>query len=143
MDRFDRATRSRVMSRSRSHGTKSTERRFRAMLAGSGVKGWALGHGRDLPGRPDFIFEAERLVVFVDGCFWHGCARCRDIPRSNRKFWAAKIRLNRLRDRRVERLLRGRGWSVLRIWEHDLALGGSKALLRVRKAILRRNQKRA
>ena len=91
MDRFDEATRSRVMSRIKSRGTKSTEWRFRSLLMTSGTRGWELGHKSGLPGSPDFIFPKTQLAIFLDGCFWHGCKRCRSIPNTNRKFWTIKI----------------------------------------------------
>ena len=67
--------------------------------------------------KPDFVFPRERVAVFVDGCFWHGCPRCYTRPKSNRKFWDAKVARNQARDRRVTRQLRADGWSVCRIWE--------------------------
>lgn len=120
MDRFDRATRSRVMSRNKSYGTRATEWRFRSLLMHAGISGWRIGHDSGLPGKPDFIFPRIRLAIFLDGCFWHGCRRCRSIPVTNRTFWANKIKTNRTRDRRVDKSLRALGWSVTRIWEHDL-----------------------
>ncbi len=70
--------------------------------------------------RPDFVFREHRLVVFVDGCFWHGCPRHATWPAHNAAFWRAKIEGNRARDRAQTRWLRSRGWRVLRIWEHAL-----------------------
>ena len=60
---------------------------------------------------------AERVAVFVDGCFWHGCPRHATRPRQNRKFWDEKIARNQQRDRLVTRGLRQSGWTVLRLWE--------------------------
>ena len=131
MDRFDRATRSRVMSRARSTGGRTTELRFRSLLVRSGTRGWVLGHRSGLPGAPDILFLRSRLAVFLDGCFWHGCRRCRTIPATNHSFWAHKIQRNRERDRRVARMLRTAGWRVIRIWEHELKPGGGRALRRV------------
>jgi DNA mismatch endonuclease (patch repair protein) len=70
--------------------------------------------------RPDFVFPKQRLAVFVDGCFWHGCPRHGTQPKGNAAFWRKKISGNQIRDKRVNRILRGAGWQVLRIWEHDL-----------------------
>lgn len=79
----------------------------------------------DLPGRPDFVFESARLVLFVHGCWWHGhgCARGARVPKSNRDYWLAKIARNRRRDRRVARELRADGWSVWVVWECRLKEG--------------------
>lgn len=120
LDRFDRATRSRVMSHNKSRGTRTTEWTFRSLLMRSGIKGWVIGHDSGLPGRPDVIFPRRRLAIFLDGCFWHGCRRCRSIPTTNGEFWTAKIEGNRKRDRRTVRALRTMGWRAIRIWEHEL-----------------------
>ena len=132
MDTFNRATRSRVMSRIKSRGTKTTEWRFRSLLMRSGVRGWRLGHDSGFPGSPDVVFVRARLAIFLDGCFWHGCRRCRSIPTTNRAFWVAKIQRNRERDEKVRRMLRAVGWKVTRIWEHELKIGGDGILRKVR-----------
>lgn len=113
------AERSRQMSLVRGKHNKSTEQRYASFLRRARVTGWKR-HAA-LPGRPDFCFPAERIAVFLDGCFWHGCPRCaRPIPRANTSFWRAKIATNMRRDRRTRRLLRAQGWRVFRIWEHAL-----------------------
>lgn len=137
VDVFTRQVRSQIMSRNRSHGTKATERRLRALLVQRGVRGWKLGVSSDLPGRPDFVFPRARLAVFVDGCFWHGCTRCRSIPATNVEFWRAKISGNRRRDRAVDRKLRRAGWSVVRIWEHELRTDREGAVKRVLRGLHR------
>ena len=68
--------------------------------------------------------------MFVDGCFWHGCPRHFIKPRTNAAFWRKKIAANRTRDRLVTRTLRKLGWSVLRIWEHELTRRNETRLLR-------------
>ena len=111
--------RSRIMSAIRSRGNKSTEVRLIKIMKWHKIIGWR----RDwpLPGKPDFVFPKNRLAVFVDGCFWHGCPRCYTEPKQNTEFWREKIRRNTLRDRRIRSLLRTKGWHVLRLWEHSLA----------------------
>lgn len=84
-------------------------------------------HAADLIGKPDFVFREYRLSVFVDGCFWHGCAEHRGIPQSNHVFWSRKIRKNRQRDQLVTARLEGDGWKVLRFWEHDISQNPSEA----------------
>ena len=74
--------------------------------------------GNPLPGHPDLIFSGQRIVVFVDGCFWHGCPECGKVPDDIGDFWMQKIRANRERDERVNRELAGLGWKVVRIPEH-------------------------
>lgn len=69
--------------------------------------------------RPDILFSREGLVVFVDGCYWHGCGEHRSIPASNSAFWEAKIEGTRARDARQTAWLEAAGWTVLRVWEHE------------------------
>jgi DNA mismatch endonuclease (patch repair protein) len=79
--------------------------------------------------RPDFVFRSQRLAVFVDGCFFHGCPKHATWPKNNAAFWRAKIEGNIARDRLQNRLLRRAGWRALRIWEH--ALTTKRAVLTV------------
>ena len=117
-DVFTKAKRSEVMSRIRGKGNKRTEGVLVKLFREEGITGWR--RHLKLPGKPDFTFRKERLTVFVDGCFWHGCPKCYRAPKGNRKFWEAKIKRNRERDRAVNRELRRGGWRVLRIAEHSL-----------------------
>lgn len=85
---------------------------------------WAAGlryrlH-RDLPGTPDLSFVGARLAVFVDGCFWHGCPQHYSAPATRSEFWANKLRRNVDRDRRVGDELTAMGWTVVRVWEHEV-----------------------
>ena len=100
----------------RSHGNKSTELRMALLFRHHGVTGWRRRF--PLYGRPDFVFPAGRLAVFVDGCFWHGCPRHFRAPSSNQEYWGEKFVRNRARDRAVSRQLRASGWRVMRVWEH-------------------------
>ena len=76
-------------------------------------------HAANLPGRPDIVLVRVRLAIFVDGCFWHGCADHGVTPRANRSFWTEKIRANQLRDRRNDAALIELGWSLMHVWEHE------------------------
>jgi len=84
------------------------------------TRGWKRLTGSALPGSPDLIFPSSRLVVFVDGCFWHGCPLHYVEPEHNREFWSMKLEKNRLRDACVGRQLEAQGWKVIRIWEHQI-----------------------
>jgi DNA mismatch endonuclease (patch repair protein) len=75
-----------------------------------------------LPGvrrRADLSFGPARVVVFVDGCFWHGCPEHATWPKHNAAFWREKIETNRLRDRDTDHRLAQSGWAVARVWEHE------------------------
>ncbi len=131
-DVFTKAKRSEVMSRIRGRGNKDTELALVKLLRSHRIIGWR--RHQPVFGKPDFLFRAQRVAVFVDGCFWHGCPRCYRRPKSNRKFWDAKIVRNRERDRQVSRELRRLGWRVIRVWEHDLRKP-TRVLARIRKAL--------
>jgi len=100
-------------------------------------RGWVCKrHAAELPGKPDFVFEEARLVVFVDGDFWHGWR----FPLWRDKlteYWRWKIERNRRRDIANFRRLRRQGWRVLRLWEHQVARDLPGAVRRVA-ALLRR-----
>ena len=118
-DVFTKEKRSAVMAAIRSRGNRDTEGRMVLLLRAAGLTGWRRHTA--LPGRPDFVFRAGRVAVFVDGCYWHGCPRHCRIPKTRTGYWTAKIARNGRRDRQVTRLLRAKRWRVLRVWEHDLA----------------------
>ena len=65
------------------------------------------------------VFPSERLAVFIDGCFWHGCPLHYKAPSANKSYWRSKVMGNMERDLRVTRELGEQGWYVLRFWEHD------------------------
>lgn len=117
-DVFSKRKRSAVMSLIRGAGNKDTELRLIAIFRANKISGWRRRHL--LTGKPDFVFAREKVVVFVDGCFWHGCPTHATWPKQNAEFWRTKILGNQRRDRAVNRLLKKAGWRVLRIWEHAL-----------------------
>ena len=106
------------MASIRSRGNKSTEGRLLELFRAYRVTGWR--RNLRLFGKPDFAFKGSRTVVFVDGCFWHGCPRCFKAPTSNALYWEDKIARNKARDRAVNRQLTKNGWIVVRVWEHSL-----------------------
>lgn len=126
-DILTQAQRSALMAKVRSAGNASTELRLIAVFRALGITGWRRGvtlrveaGAVKLKVRPDFVFRAGKLAVFVDGCFWHGCPLHATQPTQNARFWREKIAGNGARDRLVSRTLRRGGWRVLRIWEHEL-----------------------
>lgn len=134
MDTLTPAERSERMSRVRRAGNRSTELRMIDLFRAAGIRGWRR-HAR-LSGAPDFVFRRERVAVFVDGCFWHGCPRHRRTPKTRIPFWTAKLTGNMRRDRAVNRELRASGWIVVRIWECALARSCAKrAVARISRAL--------
>lgn len=139
-DWLSREQRSRNMASIRSKGNATTERVFMQLLRKARISGWRRHVG--LPGKPDFVFHSNRLAVFLDGCFWHGCPRCYRLPEDNRPYWKAKVLSNRRRDRRRTRELRSRNWRVMRIWEHSLKSPSQRRrLMRKLKTTLRQKPK--
>jgi DNA mismatch endonuclease (patch repair protein) len=118
MDRFTSGKRSEIMGKVRSRGNATTELQVLRILRRASITGWR----RHLPlfGRPDFAFPKSRVALFIDGCFWHGCPRCYQAPKSSAAFWRRKLAKNRERDKEVSKQLRKRGWKVLRVWECQL-----------------------
>ena len=74
---------------------------------------------RGLHRRADVLFPRQRIAVFIDGCFWHGCPEHGPTKfTANRQFWTEKIETNRVRDADTNKQLDAAGWTVLRYWEH-------------------------
>lgn len=78
---------------------------------------------KGLDGRPDLVQAKYRDCIFVNGCFWHGHKDCPKfvLPKTNAKFWVAKIETNRERDLREYAFLESKGWCVIFVWECELA----------------------
>lgn len=116
MDNLTPAQRSRTMSLIRSKDTRA-ELRIRGLLHARGLR--FRKHVRSLPGQPDLVFVKAKVIVFVDGDYWHGWRfpQWRDKLAS---YWKQKIEGNRRRDRGNSRKLRREGWLVIRVWEHQV-----------------------
>ncbi|HTX21262.1 MAG TPA: very short patch repair endonuclease [Candidatus Aquilonibacter sp.] len=114
-DVWTKKKRSEVMSLVRSRGNKDTELVLVRLFRKNKIRYWRRHVA--LFGKPDFSFRKRRLVIFVDGCFWHGCPIHARQPKSNRAFWRRKLLANKKRDRLVNLTLRRAGWRVIRIWE--------------------------
>lgn len=126
-DRISKEARSRIMASIRGKDTLP-EKSTRALLTEAGLR-YRL-HVKSLPGSPDIVLPRFKVVIFVNGCFWHGhkCLGGRR-PKTNRTFWETKIQRNISRDRSVARKLRNMGWRVFTVWECRLE-GGVQRLLR-------------
>lgn len=104
------------MSRIRSKDTKP-ELTLRRRLFADGLR---FRTRMKLQGKPDIVFTRARFVVFVDGCFWHGCPQHGTMPKSNSEYWEAKLKRNKARDAEVSASLEAGGWKVLRYWDHEI-----------------------
>lgn len=107
------------MSRIRGKDTKPEKLLKRAL--------WHAGlHHRSnkqkLPGKPDIVFIKYKLVIFIDGTFWHGYnwKERKGKIKSNREFWIPKIERNIQRDREINSYYRNKGWAVLRFWDFEV-----------------------
>lgn len=126
-------SRSEQMARIRGRDT-TPELVFRRLLWKAGLR-YRLDV-RTPVGRPDIIFPRQRVAVFVDGCFWHGCPHHYVRPRSSGDFWSRKLIENLRRDGAQTTRLEALGWRVCRIWEHEVFEAAEKAVQRVRSAVV-------
>ncbi len=107
------------MSRTRRRDT-TPEMAVRRLLHAAGYR-YRVDH-RPIPTlrrTGDIVFPRKKLVVLIDGCFWHGCPEHFVIPKTRTEWWLAKIGANQRRDLETERLWTDAGWNVLRFWEHE------------------------
>lgn len=78
------------MSHVRLKGNQSTEGKLIAALNEAGIEGWRT-QAKDLPSCPDFVFDAQKTIAFVDGCFGHGCPHCKRLcPKSSKNIGMKK-----------------------------------------------------
>lgn len=117
MDRISQEDRSKLMGKVRGSDT-GIEVLLRLIIWNQGYR-YRKNH-RVAGVKVDLAFPRYRLVVFIDGCFWHGCPVHYSVPGTRPKFWADKIRCNVYRDRKQTLELERRGWGVLRIWGHSI-----------------------
>lgn len=112
----------------KSKNTKTTELKMIAIFKEFHITKWRRAY--PLVGKPDFVFPKKKIVVFVDGCFWHG-HDCRNVtPKDNAEFWDRKRNYNRKHDSEITEALVGKGWNVIRIWECELKKKNRDILLK-------------
>jgi len=88
--------------------------------------------------RADISFKSVKVVVFVDGCFWHGCPIHGTQAKANAEFWKNKIKQNQIRDEDTNKRLKKAGWRVIRVWEHE---NPEKAAAKIYNIIVKRKEK--
>jgi DNA mismatch endonuclease (patch repair protein) len=92
-------------------------------------------HVRTPGGKADLVIRSKRFALFIDGCFWHGCPEHYVHPRTNSDFWDKKLRENVDRDRRQTLALLNEGWTVMRVWEHEVREDPLKVVDRVMRSL--------
>jgi DNA mismatch endonuclease (patch repair protein) len=117
-DKLTIEKRSSLMSKIKSKNTK-LESVFIGALKREGIKGFKL-NVKEIKGKPDIVFEKEKICIFLDSDFWHGWQYPRWKHLLKNDFWREKIERNRKRDKKVKEYLRRSGWTVIRIWEHNI-----------------------
>jgi DNA mismatch endonuclease (patch repair protein) len=122
------------MSRIRSKNTKP-ELIVRKFLWSRGFR-YRLQR-KDLPGKPDIVLAGLRIVIFVNGCFWH-MHRCKKfvLPSTNTEFWYDKLSQNKIRDKKNYRKLKKNGWNYIIIWECKLSNNKEKILEKLYSTLL-------
>lgn len=118
-DIFSNKKRSEIMSSIRNKSTKP-EVRLKKALFNMGFR-YRI-NVKALPGSPDIVLPKYRVVIFVNGCFWHGHDSCtRAItPKSNKNFWKNKIAINKKRDSENILKLEQLGWNVISVWDCEM-----------------------
>lgn len=116
-DNVSKNRRSQIMRLVKSKDTK-LEIKFRKTLRKLGYK-FKINVSNYF-GKPDIVLPKFKTVIFIDSCFWHGCAKHCRMPSSRRQYWVRKIEHNVKRDKEVKKYYRKLGWKILRVWEHSL-----------------------
>ena len=88
-------------------------------------------------GKPDLTFKRFKLVVFVDGDFWHGkdWKKRKHDHKSNQAFWHNKIEKNIERDKKVNLFLEQQDWKVLRFWGSEIEKEIDKCIFKIESTI--------
>ena len=118
-DVHSKETRSYNMSRIKNHNTKP-EIIVRKYLFHRGFR-YRI-NVKNLPGKPDIVLPRYKIVIFINGCFWHKHEGCPYfvIPKTRTEWWMDKINKNKTRDTEQQKQLQEAGWTVLIIWECEL-----------------------
>ena len=125
VDVHTKKQRSYNMSMIKGKNTKP-ELSLRKLLSSKKIRGYKLNY--KLPGKPDIVFGKYKLVIFIDGCFWHRCPKCFIKPATRAGYWTRKIEGNVKRDELINKELKNKNWSVLRLWEHQIKKDGFKVI---------------
>ena len=97
----------------------------------------------DLIGHPDIAIKSKKIVVFIDSCFWHGCPEHCRMPHSNVTYWDKKIGNNKTRDANINKYYLDKGWTCIRVWEHELRDNFDLSVARLVKIIKKQPREKA
>ena len=93
-------------------------------------------------GKPDFVIVSKKIAIFCDGDFWHGNNwKIRGLKSFKNEldgyspYWRTKILRNIERDKKVNKELKKKGWTVIRIWESSLKSNPSRTIKQLTKDI--------
>lgn len=131
-DKISPEARTRTMRAVKSKDSKM-EVKFRSALWRDGLRFYK--NVKKLPGKPDIVFSKQRIVVFLDSCFWHGCPQHLRMPASNADYWQPKIERNKNRDTQINTYYSENNWKVFRIWEHELRTDFENQVLTIARAV--------
>ncbi len=132
-DKISKEKRSDNMSKIRGRNTL-LEINFRKYLFKQGVR-YRLNY--HLFGKPDLVIPSKKIVIFINGCFWHQHRNCKlsYTPKTNTVFWTNKLSKNVERDIKVEKELTDKGWKIIRVWECNIEADLDKTVQKVLKKI--------
>jgi len=126
-DTLTKKQRSYCMSRIRSKWT-AQEKKIHSYLKANKIK--HRMHPK-LAGHPDILLTDSNTAVFLHGCFWHKCPKCYKEPKSRREYWLPKIKNNVKRDQKNAKILKSKGFKVIKIWEHEVKKEFDKVLRKI------------
>lgn len=95
------------------------ELKLRSAIHGLGLRFRAVSRPAGLTVVVDILFPGAKVAVFVDGCYWHGCASHGTTPKTNPEYWIPKFERTRRRDHLNDEALRQAGWEPIHVWEHE------------------------
>ncbi len=117
VDVFTKKKRSEIMSKIRSKNTKAEKLVF-SELRKKGI--YFQKHYKKITGKPDIALPSKKKAVFIDGDFWHGYNFGKIKSQLPKRYWIRKIENNIKRDKIIRNRLKKQGWSILRVWEHEI-----------------------
>ena len=132
VDTVSKKKRSEIMSAVRSKNTK-IEINFRKELWRRGYR--FRKHYNKLIGKPDIAMVKNKIAIFIDSCFWHGCPHHCRMPHSNRAYWNTKIKRNKRRDREVVKWYKKNHWNIFRFWEHEINNDMSECVQKIKNSL--------